>query len=224
MSKMNRSAEELRMRELVVDELRSMYFGARIIHELPLRYSHRRIDLAAVTEEDIIAVEIKSSRDVVDRLEDQLRGFIPVASRIIVALAPKWNPKRELVWVKDESGRQLGVYPPPSKAQEVIQRVGGPVSTWTVCAETGKVEHWDGRWAATHRPWSCKLLDLLWRAELFQVAFEHGVYVPKSAPHATVRDACEAAMTGRQVRRAVCKALRQRNAFDKASDPAEAAA
>ena len=45
-----RSDEELQMRALIVPELRKRYPSGRIIHELPLRYSTSRIDLAAVTE------------------------------------------------------------------------------------------------------------------------------------------------------------------------------
>jgi hypothetical protein len=85
----NRSGEELAMRALIVPELRKRYPSARIIHELPLRYSSNRIDLAAVTETEIISVEIKSSRDSLDRLEGQLRAFQPISARIITALAPK---------------------------------------------------------------------------------------------------------------------------------------
>ena len=99
----NRSSEELEMRALIVPELRKRYPSARIIHELPLRYSTNRIDLAAVTEDEIVTVEIKSSRDVVDRLERQLREFAPISSRLICALAPKWNEK--LPYLVTESAR-----------------------------------------------------------------------------------------------------------------------
>ena len=50
------------MRALIVPELRKRWPAARIVHELPLRYSTRRIDLAAITETEIISVEIKSSK------------------------------------------------------------------------------------------------------------------------------------------------------------------
>ena len=78
------------MRAIMAQHLRDMYPSARIIHELPLRYSSRRIDLAAVTRAGIVAVEIKSSRDTPERLEAQLRGFGPIVTKLIVALAPKW--------------------------------------------------------------------------------------------------------------------------------------
>jgi hypothetical protein len=97
-SRPGRSDEELAMRALVVPKLRARWPEARIIHELPLRYSKRRIDLAAVTPTEIIAVEIKSSRDVMDRLEAQIRAFLPVSQLVMVCLAPVWNeqlPVRE---------------------------------------------------------------------------------------------------------------------------------
>lgn len=216
----NRSVEEIAMRELVVERLRGKYPGARIIHELPLRYSQRRIDLAAVTETDIISVEIKSSRDVIDRLEEQIRAFLPISSKVIVALAPKWNPKPEVVWEKTTRG-EVGTYS-YSEAQQIIRRFD--VETWTVCADSGIVEATDGMWLGLQRPWAIRMLDILWREELLQVAVAHGIGVRKDAPHAEIRDACEENMTGREVRQAVCKMLRQRQAFDKASDAAEDAA
>lgn len=210
-----RSDEELEMRDLIVPKLRLAHPSARIIHELPLRYSSNRIDLAAVTEDAIVAVEIKSSRDVMDRLESQIRAFQPVCSKVIVALAPKWNPKAEMVW-EQRGARTVGVYR-YSATQDLIKAIGG-VETWTVCAETKTVEATSGTWVGNKASWATAMLDMLWRDELEMIAVKHRVSIPKRASHIVIRDACEELMTGREVRRAVCHALRTRKAFDKASD------
>jgi 16S rRNA G966 N2-methylase RsmD len=133
----NRSSEELEMRALIVPELRRRYPTARIIHELPLRYSARRIDLAAVTEDAIVAVEIKSSRDVIDRLEAQLRAFNPICQNMYVALAPKWN--EQLPMLETKRARGITSYSHQyTEAQQIIEDVGSSqIGIWTVDAAAG---------------------------------------------------------------------------------------
>lgn len=198
-----RSDEEVAMREMIVTRLRHSYPGARIIHELPLRYSSNRIDLAAITPDQLVAVEIKSSRDELRRLERQLRAFLPVSHQVVVALAPKWLKGKK----------------PP--ARSIVRAIGGHVETWCVCARSSVVETVDGGHRTTLAPWSSQLLDMLWRAELEAIADQHEIAIARRRPsHAILRDVCEAALTGRQIRAAVCAALRARVAFGRASDPA----
>lgn len=199
------SLEEQAMRDMIVPRLRQDYPEARIVHELPLRYSTNRIDLAAITPDRIIAVEVKSSRDEMRRLERQVRAFLPVSPKIIVALAPKW--------LRKPKGAKLSV------AEEILGRIGR-VETWAVCAETATLDKVDGGTHALATPWSAQLLDMLWRAELEAIATEYGVAVKRRPSHSVLRDACEAALTGTQIRTAVCTALRARIAFGKASDAA----
>lgn len=217
----NRSDEELRMRMLVADELRKLHPGARIIHELPLRYSERRLDVAAICDDKIVAAEIKSSVDVMDRLEHQIRAFLPVTARVIIALAPKWNQKLEMVVEKRERGTFY--HQPKTEAQELISKIGGNTETWTVDANAGAVEITE-RCYRDGTPWSHKMLEMLWRNELAEVAARHQVCVPPRASHLVILNACEEVMTGREVRVAVCRTLRQRDAFDKASDAPSMAA
>lgn len=216
-----RSDEEMAMRDLIVPRLRHTYPSARIVHELPLRYSSNRIDLAAVTESQIIAVEIKSSRDVIDRLEAQVRAFLPVTSKIIVALAPKWNPQLPTLEVPGKG--HVSYVAQYSETQALLRRIGGHVETWTVCAESAAVEVTEGGWRTSEAPWATQMLDMLWRNELEAIAHRHRICIPKRASHIVIRNACEEMMTGREVRAAVCSALRGRAAFDKASDAVPAA-
>jgi hypothetical protein len=211
----NRSSEELAMRELIVPRLRADYPAARIIHELPLRYSSNRIDLAAVTEGEIISVEIKSSKDVSDRLEAQLRAFQPISSRMIVALAPVWNTKLPMLEKSFRGGtsytRQY------TEAQDIIERVGGAREIWTVDAESGLIDVTDKGYRNS-RPWLAKMLFMLHVSELVAIASRHRCWSGKRPVHETLVEACHDLMTGREIVTAVCRALRERDAFAVGTD------
>ena len=218
--KLRRSAEEGAMRALCIAELRKRYPDARIIQELPLRYSSNRIDLAAVTPDKIVSLEIKSSRDVADRLEDQIRAFIPVSHRIIVALAPCWLPKPEYRTERRRFGTAYLVNN-ETPAQAALRRIGAPmmIETWTCCHEAG-ISGNDREWACRDSyPWPVKMLDVLWVSELKEIATRHRVSVDKRTPHLKLVAACCDVMTSREIVTAVCRALRGRDAFDKLSDP-----
>lgn len=205
------------MRRLIVPRLREMYPSARIIHELPLRYSTNRIDLAAVTEREIVSVEIKSSKDVADRLEAQLRAFKPISSRVIVALAPKWNTKLE--FLKEElQGGHTRYAPQYTPVQEIIYRVGAEhMDVWTVDAAAGTIEPTINSYRS-NRPWLSRMLHVLHVAELVEIAGRHQCWSGKRPVHHDLVDACTEHMTGREIVAAVCAALRARDAFGADSD------
>lgn len=217
-ARVNRSTEETTMRSLVVLELRKRWPSARIIHELPLRYSHRRIDLAAVTREEIVAVEIKSSRDTTERLESQLRGFALVSTSIIVALAPKWNAR--LPYAEREIKGRITYVEQFTPAQEIIRKFGeAGVRTWTVDAVLGTVTP-DGDWRRPARPWPARMLDMLHVVELTEIAARHHcLAATRRTTHEQLVSACNDSLTGRETLRAVCRALRARDAFARESDP-----
>jgi hypothetical protein len=211
-----RSSEERAMRDLIVPELRKRYPGARIIHELPLRYSTNRIDLAAVTETEIISVEIKSSRDVMDRLEAQLRAFRPISARIIAALAPKWNEKLPAKETKRDGYTSYALQ--YTETQEIIRKVGG-VEVWTVDAPAGSIAVTDSGPYRANRPWLAQMLDMLHVSELVEIANRHCIAMARRPVHFSLVTDLVDLLQGREVVQAVCAALRRREAFDKASDP-----
>lgn len=215
--KQYRSSEELQMRELIVPVLRKRYPTARIIHELPLRYSSNRIDLAAVTETEIVSVEIKSSRDVADRLEVQLKAFAPVSTRIIAALAPKWNV--ELPMLEKQTKHGTCHYSQYTEAQEAIRRAGScyEIETWTVDAEKKTVDTGHSYTRNGH-PWPYRMLHILHVAELMRIADDHRISYGKRATHESLADSCSDHLSGKEVRRAVCGALRARDAFCNGTD------
>ena len=186
----NRSDEELAMRAMMDAEMRYLYPSARIIHELALRYCSNSIDLTAVTQDKIIGVEIKSSRDTLERLEKQITAFAPICSLVFVAVAPKHFDAAQSIALRDDM---------PNVIVE------------TCCAMTGRVvvdPFWMNNKSRRQRPWSYRQLGALRVAELHQIAFEHRLHCPSR--HDLIVDALCDKMTGNEVMRAVCDTLRRR--------------
>jgi hypothetical protein len=211
----NRSAEELAMRALIVPQLRARWPGARVIHELPLRYSSRRIDLAAVTEQEIVCVEIKSSRDVADRLEAQLRAFLPIASLVIVALAPDQNADLGHQEVPRKlRGRSYTAHVKQlTEAQATIERIGAQhIERWTVSAQDGTVDVTQKCYWPQRHPWHAQQLDMLHNVELERILGSG------PAPHDALVARCMLALRAPEIQKAVCRALRARDAFCAGTD------
>lgn len=83
------SAAEERIRLKAEAMLRNAFPEARIVHELMLRQGGCRADLAAVTLDRIICVEVKSERDVLTRLPDQVAAMRMVCDAWCVVTAQK---------------------------------------------------------------------------------------------------------------------------------------
>ena len=181
------SEAEERIRAKAEAMLRSAFPEARIIHELVLRQGGCRIDLAAVTTDRLICVEVKSERDVLTRLPDQVAAMRLVCDAWCVVTAAKHLDKcRDIAgWGKvyeEDDFRYLNLW---------RDSLAG------LCNAPAR-------------------LEMLWADELRRIA-----------GHAGSRRPCIAAatdsLTGSQVRRAVCRELRQR-AFPRADAPITAEA
>lgn len=72
------------MRVAAEDWLRKRLPRARIVHELVLERGKNRIDLAAVGETSLHLVEIKSVKDVLTRLDSQIRAACDVTPNVWV--------------------------------------------------------------------------------------------------------------------------------------------
>lgn len=186
---MRASEAEERIRMKAEAALRVAFPDARIIHELVVRQGSCRLDLAAVTEQRLILVEIKSEKDVLTRLEKQAKEARAVADGFKVCVADKHL----------------------DKAREITR--------WTdTCAEADierEIVHgsyfqrqvMQGLCNAPAR------LDMLWANELRIVA-QSG---PKASRSASILRASDS-LTGSEVRRRVCAALRARE-FPRADAP-----
>ncbi len=86
-----RSSAEAEIRDAVVARIRKQRPGARIIHEINVStYGPNRIDVLAVDRAEIIAVEIKSAKDKLDRLPAQIAAMRGAAHRVVAAIHEKF--------------------------------------------------------------------------------------------------------------------------------------
>jgi hypothetical protein len=195
------SAEERVMRDGVVPVLREIYPGARIIHELNIDHGHCRADLAAIGETYIALVELKSAKDKLDRLPRQLEVFERASHHVIAVLDEKWfGPRYEdrLKPLLYRPGSEFWRWPRPGP--DAPQWGPGSRGRWGAPRKTGKgVE-----------PHARRLLELLWRDELYDECVRHRISVgPRSSRWPMMTDMAWL-MTGQEIAKAVCRQLRGR--------------
>lgn len=205
------SASEREIRDYAAGRLREMFPGARIIHELVV--GGCRADLAAVQPERIALVEIKSEKDTLKRLPEQVRQFERAAHDVIVIAHERWfdtspytNGAARFVpgdELRDGSG-SASVWAFPESADRYPPGYGN----WT----PPKV------WSRRPEPHAARLLELLWRAELLEEAFQHRIACSKRATQTWLIAEMAWLMSGREIVRAVCRQLRQRS-FPEADAP-----
>lgn len=151
---MSGSEAEERIRAKAEDALRQAFPEARIIHELVLRQGGVRIDLAAVTPSRLVCVEIKSERDVLDRLPRQIEAMKRVCDAWRVVVADKHVEKAR------EIGGWLGITP-ESEVDHQFYGLAALVrdSLKSLCNAPAR-------------------LDMLWAEELRWVSGQRGSRVP----------------------------------------------
>lgn len=174
------SAAEERIRAKAEAALREAWPSARVVHELMLRQGGCRVDLAAITPDRLIVVEVKSERDVLDRLKRQAEQAVEVADGFCVALAEKH-------WRKAWEDRHVSISDaaPEDGILLNLQRNQRRVYEAT-CNSPAR-------------------LDMLWASELRRVAMSGA----KAARGYSILKASDE-LPGAEVRRRVCAALRAR--------------
>lgn len=225
---MGGSAAEREIREAVVMRLRELMPSARIIHELNVAgQGSNRIDVAAVAQHAIVAVEIKSERDKLDRLEEQWRAFGACCHKVIVAAHRKhfkewradwWGAETLSVlhlnhplfygeksyWRHDED---VWLYPRPARGQPPLG------SVWTMPREIGLSDA-----GAPTQPRASAMLGMLWASELRTECARHGITFDSRTNMSHLVGTMVWHMTGREICAAVCRQLRSRNFAE--ADPA----
>jgi len=226
------SSDEREIREAVVTRLRAIMPGARIVHELNVAgQGSNRIDVAAVGERVIVAVEIKSEKDTLTRLSHQLEAFGACAHHVIVAAHIKhFKAYRDRNWRADVpdgyaldhepfAGRgwwnHLGaVWPyPAAEGHQFISHDARSVpwnlpDRFIAWADIGGIR----------QPRAAAMLDMLWRDELAAEAGRHGIGSTSRTTHPQLVSSMVWAMTGREIATAVCRQLRGRR-FAEADHP-----
>lgn len=178
------SAAEARIREKAETLLRSMWPNARIVHEFDL--CGVRLDLAAITEERLILLEIKSELDTLSRLERQVRFALSIGGPVLVVYASRWaGPIRQY---RFEGGWRI----------EWIEEREGPLEVQRPLILAEGNDRYDNR----------ALMRLLLKPELFALAKPHGAKTRFDV--STLQAIVHENLTGREIRRGVMAALRAR--------------
>jgi hypothetical protein len=185
---MTGSVAEERIRAKAEAALRETWSTGRIIHELMLRQGGCRIDLACVTPDRLICVEVKSERDVLTRLKRQREEAVQVADGFSVILAEKH-------WRKAWEEHHVSICE------------AGKEDEFRLHLQRGQREVYEATCNAPAR------LDMLWASELRRVAGSG----PKATRQYSIIQASDS-LTGAEVRRRVCAALRAR-VFPRADPP-----
>jgi hypothetical protein len=209
-----RSDAEGEIRTAVVDRLRQIRPEARIMHEVNASSFGNRIDVLAVDRAEIIAVEIKSAKDKLDRLDGQVKAMKGVAHHVIAALHEKFYvEQRTNEWRSEyeRDGLHYCLAPPDN-------RIARGYANWRY------PEHAKDRWfvpdIAVQQPLPAKALDMLWHGELHAVCRLHDIGVTKRATVGFMTKALRWQLTGRDLTLSICAALRARVCIE-ADEPIE---
>jgi len=211
----NASPEERGMRDAVAAHLRKLLPGARIVHELVV--GGCRADLAAVETERVTIFEIKSAKDTLKRLDNQLTQFSRAAHVTILVADIKWFDR--------EPYKQSGQ--PRLAGREEWRVADGvwcyPEPTHEEYPLTGSFYTWRLPRPSLSQPHAHRLLNLLWRDECAVEAHKHRVSIGPRTRQSDIIEAMAYHMTGQEIAKAVCRQLRQRR-FPEADAPVMEAA
>jgi hypothetical protein len=194
-----RSVPEQTIRAATVARAREVWPGARVIHELNVEHGRTRADLAVVTSERLILIEIKSAADTLDRLDSQLRDFSSVAHEVIVAADAKW-------FVSPPPEKRNGYVVHPSSPVEKI--VSGRNTLWRY--DGGAIETKPHYGTIKIWPWHQRMLCLLWRSELETACHRLRVAVGKRPSRFPMIDCIMQVCKPPEIEAAVLDALRSR--------------
>ena len=221
-----RSPAETEIREAVVARLREIRPQSRIIHEINAvnmtAGRPTRIDVLAVGLEDMVAVEIKSERDKLDRLPDQMEGMRSVAHHAIAVLHERFLEEAETnvhAAHEERDGRFYFRRVPETVARQCGYRVWVHPQRVRVIKPDGidGLARWDVEpvHGCTSLPEAA--LDMLWREELAAMAelLLGGVGHRATRPELvrSLRWQC----SGKELTRGICRALRARQCVE--ADP-----
>ena len=204
-----RSTDEAEIRDAAVARVRMLRPGHRIIHEINVAGTgSNRVDFIAVGQSEIIAVEVKSAKDKLDRLSAQIMAMKQVAHHVIAAVHEKFliaatetwrsdqlmlpdmpstgaaHPRHTHVWVYPEADRPL-VY------HSDLPREPSPMS------------------ALPH-----SAIKMLWANELRELCGELSLGVRGSATMTHCITKLRWMANGGDLTKGICRALRRRNCIE----------
>lgn len=217
-----RSAAEGEIREAVVKRLREMRPGARIIHEINASHFGNRIDVLAVDRAEMIAVEIKSEKDKLDRLPAQIEAMNGVANYSIAALHEKFLVEQKTnQWAAHRE--QDGVYylSHPPKVASGANEIWVYPERWRAMLSAPEgwdhISTWDGFPRRECQPLPDAAIHMLWRDELYELCGRLRLSVGKRARMPEMLRDLRWLCTGKELTLGICAALRARDCIE--ADP-----
>lgn len=194
-----RSAAEAEIRTAVVQHLRILIPGCRIIHEINASSFGNRIDVLAVGRDRIAAVEIKSKRDKLDRLKDQITAMDGVTHEVYAALHERF----------------LKPFGPAGKYGFLPPDEAGSTTVWAypLADRDGHIDI-RGAWRASrHDKMTLPdgAINILWREELQAICSGLGVPRFSRLTMSEAIDHIKYRMTGAEIKDRICRILRNRS-------------
>lgn len=201
----SRSEDEIAIRALVEQWSRHRWPSARLVHELVVGRGDNRADMAAVSANHLVAIEIKGPYDGTGRLFDQVCMFRLAAPELWVVCAACHAGDAELIrWLIPSVG---------------VVIVGEPGCTKVTAQSSFSVRHE----AVPIAPHPKSMLSLLWVDELRREAEQFRLVQGRGKlSHARLVELMLRLDPPEQIE-AVCRQLRGRNAFWRADPVASAA-
>lgn len=217
-----RSGAEAEIRDAVVAHIRVARPEARIIHEINVStYGPNRIDLIAVDRAEIVAVEIKSQKDKLDRLNAQIKAMKGVAHHVIAAMHEKFLVERK-THVKARHYERDGVF----YLRSLPDDIDSGCEKWVYPLRRRSVDPSWGcdildRWRVpTHRPEEplpVGALGMLWRDELYELCHILRISASRKSTMSEMVSALRWHCSGKELTRGVCGMLRARRCVE--ADP-----
>lgn len=213
------SSDEREIRDAVATRLRELVPGARVVHELNVcGTGSNRIDVAAIGPELIVAVEVKSKKDKLDRLDEQWPAFNACCHHVVVAAHEKHFVAHPEVndRIRDELPRELTLNHPLFVTKRFwghkVWRSPRPEADDLLRKDTWMFStHWDRvRGAKPAQPRAAAMLNMLWAEELREECARHRLDGGSRRTRPDMIADMVWMMTGREICQAVCRQLRAR--------------
>ena len=208
------SSSELEIRYAVIDRIRNILPQARIIEEFAMAGS--RADIAAITEEQIIFFEIKSSRDKLDRLTSQINDFTNSSHETILVLDEKWFDKKPY-----SNGNKRFVF---DKSQYLSGHYNN-LRIWAYPEDIAKntptcaMYSWDiTNLEKMNPPGNRYMIWLLWKDEMIEMAHRQNISLKKKHNMSQCVEILNWELPAKTIIKEVCFLLRKRQ-FAQADPP-----
>ncbi|MBQ0707749.1 MULTISPECIES: NERD domain-containing protein [Brucella/Ochrobactrum group] len=215
-----RSSAEGEIRDAVVAFLRQHRPDARIIHEINASFGGNRIDVMAVDRAEIIAVEIKSAKDKLDRLDSQMNAMQRVSHHALAVLHEKFlveYPTNMHAAHFERDGAYFR-YDWPEHYKHASNIWCYPQKSRAMNRGYDWLDKWKTPQQAHFAPLPDTALQILWHEELRDLCNLLAIPVGKRPTNASMINALRWLANGRDLTRGICWTLRARACIE--ADPA----